>query len=273
MDTVDDYLNNSSESLSKSEESLYKWIKLNSINSTSSTNYNKEFNRYFQNLNCKSKTLSTYDINAYQNNNTINNDIYNNFIKQNSSIKYDNRITSYDHPYPIIDIAHFCKNNDISNLNGRLSLSFSPGKKDKKWNRDLNQDLNLIKLDGIQVIVCLLEWSEMSSLQISNYPKLAQADNFLFYHLPIRDLGYPQEQQLHILIPILIGHLISGQSVLVHCRGGLGRAGTICACCLCHFGYDGKTAIEEVRKKRPGAIQTTKQEQCVINYSKTLVNI
>ena len=179
------------------------------------------------------------------------------------SVIFDVRKTSSQDPYQIIDVAHIVSDN---NTKGRLTISISPGKKDTKWNRDLQMDLDEIKNNGIQVIVCLLEWSEMKALDITEYPKKAQDRGLLFYHLPIRDRFIPQDKEVDALIPIVAQHLIAGQNILVHCRGGLGRAGTICACCLCYFGYDGNTAIDTVRKQRPGAVQNKKQVGCVLQY-------
>jgi hypothetical protein len=51
-------------------------------------------------------------------------------------------------------------------LGARHLFCTKPGKKDIRWNRDLQLDLNAIKDNNIQVIVCLLEWSEMKKLVI-----------------------------------------------------------------------------------------------------------
>jgi protein-tyrosine phosphatase len=182
----------------------------------------------------------------------------------------DKRTTSLQDPYRIIDIAHIVSDPSRPEIKGRLSISISPGKKDSKWNRSIQSDLDAIKINGIQVIVCLLEWSELRMLGISDYPRRAQELGFLFYHMPIRDRGTPHQSEINILVPLLVKHLALGQNVLVHCRGGLGRAGTVCACCLGHFGYEGTLAIDTVRKFRPGAIQTTTQAECVIQYCQGL---
>lgn len=194
-------------------------------------------------------------------------------------VNIDKRTTSEQNPYKVIDIAHILVNPLISNQDqqvnkSRLTLSIAPGKKDNRWNRNLDLDLETIKnngINGINVIVCLLEWSEMRMLNLTDYPRKAQEKGFIFYHLPIKDRGVTNQKELATLIPMLVQHLSSGHNVLVHCRGGLGRAGTICGCCLGHFGYQGPIAIETVRGQRPGAIQTTKQEQCVIEYCRSLI--
>ena len=55
--------------------------------------------------------------------------------------------------------------------------------------------------------------------------------------------------------------------MLVHCRGGLGRAGTIAARLLIELGIEPATAIERVRAVRPGAIETRAQEEYVLNIA------
>lgn len=183
----------------------------------------------------------------------------------------DKRITSEQDPYKLVDVAHFIVDENMPEQEGKLFISISPGKKDNKWNRDLEHDLNNIVNGEINIIVCLLEWAEMRMLNITDYPIRAQEMGITFYHLPIKDRGVPQLKELTTLIPIIIQHLAAGKNVLIHCRAGLGRAGLMCACCLTHFGYGGNDAIEVVRNQRPKAIQTTKQEECVISYSELLL--
>jgi protein-tyrosine phosphatase len=188
-------------------------------------------------------------------------------IFQTNTLTIDRRINSIVDPYRVIDIAHF----DVDPTNkSRLSISIAPGKKDQKWNRDLRDDLNAIKRNNVQIIVCLLEWSEMIMLNIADYPRIAQETGIIFYHVQIKDRSIPLKKELDAIVSIIVKHISDGKNILVHCRGGLGRAGTICACCLTHFGYDGTNAIQSVRKQRPGAIQTSKQEECVMNYARQL---
>lgn len=160
--------------------------------------------------------------------------------------------------YKIFDIAQYEKQ---GTPRGKLYLSFAPGKE-----YPIQEDLQNIKACNIQVIVCLLENWELQCLNISNYPKRAQEMGFYFYHIPIRDGTSPSQKELDSLIPILIKHLSLGNNILVHCRSGYGRAGTVCACCLRYFGLQGKQAISYVRNKRPGAITTSQQENCILQY-------
>ncbi|MGN6818061.1 MAG: ADP-ribosylglycohydrolase family protein, partial [Sphingomonas sp.] len=56
--------------------------------------------------------------------------------------------------------------------------------------------------------------------------------------------------------------LRDGFDIVVHCKGGLGRAGTIAARLMVELGVPPSTAVSEVRAARPGAIETDAQ----LNY-------
>jgi ADP-ribosyl-[dinitrogen reductase] hydrolase len=88
----------------------------------------------------------------------------------------------------------------------------------------------------------------------------------IWFHLPIVDVSIPDErfeQEWDVTGQELRSMLSRGLDVLIHCRGGLGRAGTIAARLLIELGVDPTKAIEHVRAVRPGAIETSDQEQYV----------
>ncbi len=57
--------------------------------------------------------------------------------------------------------------------------------------------------------------------------------------------------------------LRNGFNIVVHCKGGLGRAGTIAARLLVELGADPVDSIQTVREARPDAIETVEQERHV----------
>src|SRR5690606_7172241 len=61
----------------------------------------------------------------------------------------------------------------------------------------------------------------------------------------------------------LRAQLRAGFNVLVHCRGGLRRAGTIAARLAVELGSTPTDAIDYVRRVRPGAIETREQSDYV----------
>jgi len=52
--------------------------------------------------------------------------------------------------------------------------------------------------------------------------------------------------------------------VMVHCRGGFGRTGTVAARLLVERGLDPAAAMALVRHTRPGSIETSEQELYVL---------
>jgi ADP-ribosyl-[dinitrogen reductase] hydrolase len=89
----------------------------------------------------------------------------------------------------------------------------------------------------------------------------------LWFHLPIADVSIPDarfEQEWDIAGEELRSILRRRLDVLVHCRGGLGRAGTIAARLLVELGIPPTRAIARVRAVRPGAIENSVQEKFVL---------
>ncbi len=87
-------------------------------------------------------------------------------------------------------------------------------------------------------------------------------------HLPIVDFTAPTLSQAEQAVAIIDGFLAQGLPVAVHCAAGLGRTGTILACYLVSQGYSAKDAIEEVRTKRPGSLETPEQEAIVREFER-----
>ena len=87
--------------------------------------------------------------------------------------------------------------------------------------------------------------------------------------MPIADLKAPDHEfkQKWITVKTLLKNdLLRGNNIVLHCKGGVGRSGTIAALLLIEHGEENPNAIKNVRKKRQGAIENDLQEQFVLNY-------
>ncbi len=93
-----------------------------------------------------------------------------------------------------------------------------------------------------------------------------------YIHIPVKDFRAPDIPSLHSVVKTIARFIDeSSGDVLIHCFGGKGRSGTVAAAYLVYrYGLDGSRAIEEVRKRVWGAIQTRDQELVVEVYSQIL---
>lgn len=106
----------------------------------------------------------------------------------------------------------------------------------------------------------------MNHLKVAHLGAETEARDMAWLHLPIADVSVPDGQFQKEWIDVgeaLRALLRRGFDVLIHCRGGLGRAGTNVARLLVEFGTPPEKAILAVRDVRPGAIETCQQEEFV----------
>ena len=92
-----------------------------------------------------------------------------------------------------------------------------------------------------------------------------------YLHVPTPDMTAPEPEAIDGAVDFIHANAEAGKPIAVHCAAGLGRAGTILACYLIKYGgYGAQQAIDEVRQKRPGSIQSAVQETAIQMYEKSL---
>lgn len=150
----------------------------------------------------------------------------------------------------------------------KIGLSFCPGKYQPNamsgpWKRNLGKDLKDIKKQGYDTVLTLIEPWEIEELEVEGFLNgEVEKRGMKWLWVPIVDGKTPTDPNGLGLMEILT-HISNGDSVFVHCKGGLGRAGTVVAWLLTHFGRNGAEAIQEVRQVRKGAIENPMQEKWI----------
>ena len=99
-------------------------------------------------------------------------------------------------------------------------------------------------------------------LKVPHLGEAVQARGMAWHHLPIADYSIPDErfeQLWQTQGRALRARLCHGEDILVHCKGGLGRAGMMAARLLVELGMAPEVAIHTVRRARRGAIETPSQ--------------
>jgi atypical dual specificity phosphatase len=89
-------------------------------------------------------------------------------------------------------------------------------------------------------------------------------------HLPVRDFSAPTTDQLAAFVSKASSTIDAGGRVAVHCAYGKGRTGTFLAAYFVHAGSSARAAMEEVRRLRPGSIETGEQEAVIEAYEGVL---
>jgi ADP-ribosyl-[dinitrogen reductase] hydrolase len=157
---------------------------------------------------------------------------------------------------------------------GKVGMTHCPGRNHidtlgRRWNGDLAADLTSIEAWGARALVSLIEAQEFACLGVPDLAIQIRRSHLDWYHLPIRDMCAPDDDFARAWAkygtPIL-QYLQDEEKIVVHCAGGLGRTGTVVARLLIDFGKSPVEAIETVRRARPGTIESTAQENHVLDY-------
>src|ERR1700688_1055317 len=141
---------------------------------------------------------------------------------------------------------------------GLIGITFAPGKHQDdglsgRHARDLAADLDRIAGWNAAVVVTLVEAKELSALGIKAIGTEVRRRHMAWRHWPIGDYQVPDaafEAAWPARSAQLRSLLACGGRVLIHCKGGLGRAGTIAARLLVEEGRAPADAIAAVRAVR-----------------------
>ncbi|MDE0443588.1 MAG: ADP-ribosylglycohydrolase family protein [Gammaproteobacteria bacterium] len=154
---------------------------------------------------------------------------------------------------------------------GVVGMTLCPGKRVPSyygghWERNLAADMRLVADWGATAVVTLMEGFELDQLGVGNLGNVVEAVELDWHHLPIPDMQVPDERFERgwtYTGHVLRSKLASGERVLLHCRGGLGRTGTIAARLAIELGAAPDAALRAVRVARPGTVETPLQEAYV----------
>lgn len=144
-----------------------------------------------------------------------------------------------------------------------------------RWDRDLDTDLQAIRDWGATHLVTLIGPWEFEELSVTDLPMKAAAHGLAWHHAPILDghvpgvvpKGFDASTWFDAIWPnlseVLQRALAQGEGVVVHCKGGLGRAGTAGALLLAgaSTGLAPGQVIAHTRQARANAIETVAQEE------------
>ncbi len=136
-------------------------------------------------------------------------------------------------------------------LEGVLMGGFYPGDKSQE---ECIDKLNQLKACGINSIINLMEFNEIdyNGNQFYEYePHLPSG--MRYQRFPIKDRSIPTKEFMTSILEYLVHEITSGQTLYLHCRGGIGRTGIVTACYLKHYKPDITNYFDWINTKRKQA--------------------
>ena len=125
----------------------------------------------------------------------------------------------------------------------------------------LHQVLDDIRDRAVTTVVSLLADRDVVDLGLEQEDAFCRALGLRFIHHPIVDFGLPQPASFADLVKSLARDLAAGQSIVIHCRAGIGRSGMLACCILKQLGATADEAIACVSEARTTSVPDTPEQR------------
>lgn len=167
-------------------------------------------------------------------------------------------------------------------LPGRLGLCYCPGKNLVRdgitWRRNVVEDATRLRSHhGVNTVVCLVSDRELRALGVEPrcYADALARAGMEAIRYEVDEMAAPPSVDcaMDLLDDVVCCLLRRGDRVVFHCRGGVGRAGTLAACARLLAGRErtAADAIAAVRKRRcRTAVESRRQEAFVAEFASAI---
>jgi len=114
-------------------------------------------------------------------------------------------------------------------------------------------------------MVSLLEQSEAQTLGLADEAHWCEKFRIEFLHFPIADFSTPSNSEDFKAFTRTLHTLITqGAQCVIHCRGGVGRAGMTATSVLMHAGLSSQSAMQTVTDARGLSVPETDNQKAFI---------
>lgn len=160
--------------------------------------------------------------------------------------------------------------------------NLAKGRDGRTHKRDIAVDVKYFReVVGIDVIICLLNKYELRTIgvDLDKYQQACTENNVQLIVYPIVEMGIPAHSHQEFdatIVSLIIETINNKKKVICHCRGGIGRAGTVASCTLikAKLCKGPKNAISTVRSLRdPKCVESRKQEDFITAYHKIVASL
>jgi protein-tyrosine phosphatase len=146
----------------------------------------------------------------------------------------------------------------IHQFNNSPKLGIMARPRGDKW---LEDEIINLKKQNVQIVVSLLEKDEITELGLRQEAELCLKHSIEYINFPIPDRGVPkQDNQFRNFINQLKEKIDENNSVIIHCRMGIGRSAIISGCLLLKPGYKTNEVISLISKARGVQVPDTDEQ-------------
>jgi len=140
---------------------------------------------------------------------------------------------------------------------GKLGIAARP--RGGEW---LENEIQNFSIRGIQHVVSLLEDREINLLQLGETAQLCQAFEIQYHHFPIPDRSVAASKRDFLACAQQLNEFLKiNQTVLIHCRMGIGRSSLLAASLLVEQGTPIKQVFELITKARGLTVPDTAEQR------------
>jgi len=126
----------------------------------------------------------------------------------------------------------------------------------------LENDLQRIRMAGIQTIISTIEPREARELGLADEGMAVERLGMRFISYPLRDRSVPSDREAFTEFVLKLGQrLQSGEKIGVHCRGCIGRSTVVAASTLIKLGWTAEHALDKIEVARGCSVPDTEEQR------------
>lgn len=130
-----------------------------------------------------------------------------------------------------------------------------------RGNEWLKDEVASLHKQNVSVLVSLLEMEEVIELGLREEERLCVEQNIKFISFPIEDRSIPNnESKTKQLLKVLSDAVKEGNSIVIHCRMGIGRSSIIAGAVVSGFGLDPHKVLQHISNVRGLKVPDTEEQ-------------